>query len=512
MSRVVESLRSRAAGLGVATREQFSWVLYDWANSAFATTVIAAVFPVYYQTIAADALVSPSGLERTVVAAGVTSPSVAFGYTTAISLALVALASPVLGALADHYRLKRRFLAGFLTLGVGSTAGLFVVEDLLGISALFALANVGFVGANVFYDSLLPHVADSGDERGRAGDRGGHGESGEPSSDAGSTALGRPDGDTAVSSAADRLSTAGYATGYLGGGLLLVVNLAWVLSPGTFGLASEAFAVRLSLASVALWWSVFSIPLFVYVREPDPDRSSAPVDDGGAGLATPIRVGYRRVVETAGELREYRDLLVFLVAFLLYADGIGTIIRMASIYGAEIGIDRTGIIGALVLVQFLGIPFAFLFGGLADRVSTKRALTAGLVVYTGISVGGYFMTETWQFWALAVAVATVQGGTQALSRSLYGTLVPRDETSKFFSFFSISSKFAGIAGPALFAAVGSLTGSSRLSIVSLVVFFVGGGVVLQFVDVERGRRLARAASSPDAGPGPAPGANPEGSS
>jgi UMF1 family MFS transporter len=514
VSRVAEPLRSRVADLGVETGAQFSWVLYDWANSAFATTVIAAVFPIYYRTIAADALASPTGIERWLLAVGVTSPSVAFGYTTAISLALVAVASPVLGALADHYRLKRRFLAGFLTLGVGSTAGLFLVGDLLGISALFALANIGFVGANVFYDSLLPHVADPTAEAvpdGKAGE-GGQITDGSPES-APDAPTGADADATAVSSAADRLSTAGYATGYLGGGLLLVVNLAWVLSPGTFGLASEALAVRLSLASVAVWWAAFSIPLFAYVPEPDLGRPGGAIDHGdGGGAATPIRIGYRRVVETAADFREYRDLLVFLVAFLLYADGIGTIIRMASIYGAEIGIDRTGIIGALVLVQFLGIPFAFLFGGLADRVSTKRALTAGLVVYTGISVGGYFMTETWHFWALAIAVATVQGGTQALSRSLYGTLVPRDETSKFFSFFSISSKFAGIAGPALFATVGSLTGSSRLSIVSLLVFFVGGGILLQFVDVERGRRLARETASSKAGPGPAAGTRPEGAS
>jgi UMF1 family MFS transporter len=443
----IGSLRSRA---GLASREAVSWALYDWANSAFATTVVAAVFPIYYESVVGANL--PGNLA-----------SVYFGYTTAIGLALIALASPVLGAIADHYRAKKRFLGAFVVLGVLATAGLFFTGegDVLLASGLFVAANAGFVGANVFYDSLLSHVADDD-----------------------------PDG----------LSAAGYAVGYLGGGVLLVINLAWILAPSTFGFPNDTVATRFALLSVAVWWAVFSVPLFRNVPEPDPEGSTLDSDaDVGA-----VRAGFGRLRRTASEIREYRDLLLFLGAFLLYADGIGTIIRMASIYGSEIGIGRTGIVGALVLVQFLGIPFAFLFGSLPRRsvgvgdyrveFSTKRALYLGLAVYTAISVGGFFMTETWHFWVLAVAVATVQGGTQALSRSMYATLAPTEKSSEFFSFFSVSSKFAGIAGPAVFALVGGATGSSRFGIVALFVFFVGGAVLLSMVDVEEGRRVAAAAN------------------
>ncbi len=469
---MIARLRDR---FGLESRESLSWAAYDWANSAFATTVVAAVFPVYYESTVGGGL--PGNLA-----------SVYFGYTTALGLALVAFASPVLGAVADHYRVKKPLLGGFLALGVVATAGLFTTGpgDVLLASALFVVANVGFVGANVFYDSLLTHVDTS---------------------------------DT------DRLSSAGYALGYLGGGVLLVGNLAVIQAPATFGLANAGVATRLSLLSVAVWWAVFSVPLFLYVPEPGAETGSGsemesvPETEPGAemesmsetGSATenapgnPVVVGFRQLRETLQAVRGNRNLLLFLGAFLLYADGIGTIIRMASVYGSEIGIGATGIVGAIVVVQFLGVPFTFLFGSLPDRgvtvggrrleLSTKRAIYLGLAVYTAISVGGFFMTETWQFWLLAAAVATVQGGTQALSRSLYTTLIPPEQSAELFSFYSISSKFAGIAGPALFAFVGQVTGSSRFSIVALVVFFGGGAALLSQVDVEAGQAAARETAS-----------------
>ncbi len=460
-SLVIARLRDR---FGLESRESLSWAAYDWANSAFATTVVAAVFPVYYESTVGGGL--PGNLA-----------SVYFGYTTALGLALVAFASPVLGAVADHYRVKKPLLGGFLALGVVATAGLFTTGpgDVLLASALFVVANVGFVGANVFYDSLLTHI------------------------------------DTADT---DRLSSAGYALGYLGGGVLLVGNLAVIQAPAAFGLANAGVATRLSLLSVAVWWAVFSVPLFLYVPEPGAETGSVPETESGAemesgsktGAATqntpdnPVVVGFRQLRETLQAVRGNRNLLLFLGAFLLYADGIGTTIRMASVYGSEIGIGATGIVGALVVVQFLGVPFTFLFGSLPGRgvtvggrrleLSTKRAIYLGLAVYTAISVGGFFMTETWQFWLLAAAVATVQGGTQALSRSLYTTLIPPEQSAELFSFYSISSKFAGIAGPALFAFVGQVTGSSRFSIVALVVFFGGGAALLSQVDVKAGQAAA----------------------
>ena len=427
--------------LALGSRESISWALYDWANSAFATTIMAGVLPVYYASVAGAGL---SG----------NTASVYWGYTTAVGLILIALVAPILGAIADYVGAKKRFLAGFLGLGTVFTALLFFTGrgQWLLTSVLFIAANVGFAGANIFYDSLLPHVA--GDD------------------------------------SQDRLSSAGYALGYLGGGLLLVVNLAWIVSPSTFGISDTATASRLAMLSVAVWWTAFSIPLFLYVDEPEPRSRESHEED-----LSPVRAGFGSLRSTFAEIRRYRQLFVFLLAFWLYADGIGTIIKMATVYGAEIGIGQQALIGALVLVQFLGIPFAFAFGSLADRIGTKRGIFLGLLVYVGVSVGGYFISEAWHFWVLAAVVATVQGGTQALSRSLYSSLVPPSQSSEFFSFFSISSKFAGIFGPLLFSVIGQATGSSRVSILSLLIFFVGGMVLLWFVDVDEGRRAAREAQA-----------------
>jgi UMF1 family MFS transporter len=433
----ISGSRSWLRAVALHRRETFSWAMYDWANSAFATTIMAAVLPIYYASVAGAHL---PGNRATVY----------WGYTTSIALFLIAVISPILGAVADYMGAKKRFMALFATLGIVFTAMLYFIHegDWLLASALFIVANIGFSGANVFYDSLLPHVA-SQDE-------------------------------------IDQLSTAGYALGYLGGGILLVINILWILSPQTFGIADTTTASRIAMFSVAVWWAVFSVPIFRNVSEP-PRR----ISDADALDTNPIQAGFGRLVETFREIRQYRQLLIFLIAFWLYNDGIGTIIKMATIYGTEIGIGQTDLIGALILTQFAGIPFAFAFGGLARRIRAKPSIYLALAVYTLISIAGYFLSQAWQFWALAFAVATVQGGSQALSRSLYGSMIPRAQSSEFFGFFSVSSKFAGILGPFLFALVGQLTGSSRLSIVSLIVFFIGGALILTRVDVEEGQRVAR---------------------
>ena len=312
-------------------------------------------------------------------------------------------------------------------------------------SALFIVANIGFAGANVFYESLLPSVARD-DEF-------------------------------------DQVSTAGFAIGYVGGGILLAVNAVWFLSPGSFGFADGSEAVRASFVSVAVWWALFSLPLFR--REPPPKL----VHGEALGL-NPVRVGFSRVRETLKEIRGHRDLFLFLLAFLVYNDGVGTIIKMASIYGAEVGIETPHLIGALLLVQFVGVPFTFGFGRLAARVSAKTAIYVCLAVYTMISVFGFFMTTAWQFWALALAVGMVQGGVQGLSRSVFASMIPAGRSTEFFGFYSVSSKFAGIAGPLMFAVVGQSTGTSRWGILSLVLFFVAGFALLTRVDIDAGRSLA----------------------
>jgi len=411
-----------------------AWCMYDWANSAFATTILAAVLPTFYSSVAGANL-------EPVQASGY------WGYTNTVAMLLVALSAPILGAIADHSGAKKRFLGGFAGLGIIFTSLLVLVStgDWLMASAFYVLGRVGFAGANSFYDSLLPHVA-------------------------------RPED-------IDQVSTKGYALGYLGGGLLLVINLAWIMKPEWFGLPGAEIASRLSFLSVGVWWALFSIPLFRRVAEPPFVR-----ERGESG--NPFRAGFQRLGRTFSEIRRYRELFKYLVAFWLYNDGIGTIMTMAVIFGAEIGIETTNLIGAILAVQFIGIPFSFAFGWLARRLGTKRSILLALGVYTVIAIGGYFMQTSLHFWILAILVATVQGGSQALSRSLFGRMAPKAKSAEFFGFYDVSSKFAGIVGPALFGVVGQLTGSSRLSIVSLVIFFVIGGGLLLWVDEREGIRLA----------------------
>jgi UMF1 family MFS transporter len=282
------------------------------------------------------------------------------------------------------------------------------------------------------------------------------------------------------------VSSAGYAIGYLGGGILLAINLAWILQPAWFGLADAGMASRLSFLSVAIWWLVFAIPLFRHVPEP----AASAVRQGGVN---PIVQAFRQLATTLRELRQYRQAFLMLVAFLIYNDGIGTIIRMAGPYGQEIGLPQESLILAFVMVQFVGIPFAFAFGRLADRIGAKPSIFIALVVYVLISLVGYFMTTIWQFFLLSFMVATVQGGSQALSRSLFATMIPKRKSSEFFGFFGVFEKFAGIIGPALFAATVRATGTSRNAILSVIAFFVVGAVLLWMVDVPAGQRAAREA-------------------
>lgn len=405
-----------------------SWVMYDWANSAFATTIMAAVLPVYYAQVAGATL-------------GGNLATVYWAYTTSISLLVAAILSPILGAIADFRGSKKRFLMIFMIIGVAGTALLYFVKtgDWLIASLFFVLGELGFAGSLVFYDSLLPHIT-------------------------------TPDN-------IDQVSSRGYAMGYLGGGILLAINLMMIMfAPKEM----TGIMTRLSFLSVAVWWLVFSIPVLRNVPEP-PNRVLA----GEKGVNA-VKVSFKRLAKTFREIRNYRDLFIFLIAFWFYNDGIGTIIKMATIYGAEIGLGQTTLIGTLLMVQFVAIPFAFLFGWLAKKIGTKKSIYLSLLVYTGISIMGYFLSKEWQFWALGFAVATVQGGSQALSRGLFGRLVPKSKSAEFFGFFSVSEKFAGIMGPFVFGIVGQLMGNSRLAIVSLIIFFIIGAALLSQVDEEKG--------------------------
>jgi len=413
--------------------------MYDWANSAFWTTVIVAVFPPFFSEYAAAGLPAVDATSR-------------FAWATTIGVTIVAVMAPVLGAIADYRAVKKKMLGVFLLIGVVATLLMATIGrgEWLYALTLFVIANVGVASTLVFYDSLLPHLA-------------------------------APD-------ELDRVSTAGFAIGFIGGGVLLLINLAWILTPSTFGLSGTVPAIKLSLASVGVWWLTFSIPLFR--RVPEPSVTWSPTRHPATGQ---FRIAISAAWHAFRELRHHRNAFLMLVAFLLYNDGIQTIIRMSSIYGAEIGIDRNAQIAAFVMVQFVGVPCSFLFGAMAARVGARTALFAALAVYTGISVLGYFMTAVWHFFALAFLVGTVQGGSQALSRSLFARMIPKQKSSEYFGFFAVFEKFAGIAGPAVFAMSITLFGSSRAAVLSVIVFFILGAVILTRVNVEEGEAQAAAA-------------------
>jgi UMF1 family MFS transporter len=314
---------------------------------------------------------------------------------------------------------------------------------------------VGAQGSMAFYGALLPHVA-------------------------------RPD-------EIDRVSTAGYAIGYVGGGVLLAANLLWIQKPALFGLPSgpgltpdqATLPTRLAFLSVAVWWVVFSLPLLR--RVPEPPASLEPGEPRGNALVAPfVRLGH-----TLRELRGFKQAFLLLVAFAIYNDGIQTIIKMATAYGTGIGIGQSSLIAAILVVQFVGIPFAFMFGALAGRIGAKRAVVGGLVVYLLITVLAFYMRTATHFMLLALLVGTVQGGTQALSRSLFGSMTPPHRSGEFFGFFGVFEKFSGLLGPLVYAATLHAGGSSRGAILSIALFFLVGMLLLAFVNVPEGQRMAQ---------------------
>jgi MFS transporter, UMF1 family len=409
-----------------------AWCLYDWGSSAFSTTVEAAVLPAYFQQVVAADL-------------GGNMATVYWGYANAIALFIAAILAPILGSIADYTGGKKRLLAIFAAIGIVTTTLMVLIDkgDWLLALGLFLVGTVGLSASYVFYDSLLPHIT-------RAKD-------------------------------IDYVSSKGYALGYVGGGILLAINIVMIQVVW----AGSTLGPRLSFITVAVWWAIFTIPLLRRVPEPPPNTACI-----GEGV-NPLAASFRRLSLTFHEIRKYRQLFFFLIAFWLYNDGIGTIIKMATIYGAEIDIGMSDLIGALLLTQFVGIPFSLLFGKFSGKIGTKRAIMLGLGWYSLITIAAYFMSAPWQFWVLALMVGMVQGGTQALSRSLFGLMAPKASSAEFFGFYDISSKFAGIVGPALFALVGQLTGSSRLGIVALIVFFIGGIILLSRVDEKEGIRVAQ---------------------
>ncbi len=411
-------------------KQIFSWALYDWANSAFATTVMAAFFPIFfsqYWSYGGDSATSTFFL----------------GLGNSIESLIVAIGAPVVGAIADRGSYRKKLLILFAFLGAVMTSGLFWVAAGMWPVAmvLYIVANIGFAGANTLYDSLLPSVASE--------------------------------------KKVDFVSSLGYSLGYIGGGLLFLINVLMYLFPSAFSLADEIEAVKVSFLMVGIWWLVFSLPLFIFVKEPDGEKLS---------IVTAVKDGFGAVKKTLRSLKNLKNTALFLVAYWCYIDGVDTIIRMATDYGTALGFSSSSLIVALLITQFVAFPSALLYSFFGHRIGIKRALLVAITGYGVIACFGFFMTNETQFYILAVCIGLFQGGIQALSRSYYSRLIPEDQSSQFYGFFNMLGKFAAIIGPLLLGVVTLLTGEQRYGILSLIILFALGGILLHKVDEKEGAR------------------------
>ncbi len=446
----------------------WGWALYDWANSAFATTVMAVFFPILYKqywSLGIDVNLSTFRL----------------GMGNAAASLIVALMAPILGAVADGGGLRKRLLIGFTYLGVLMTAALALIPQGQWALALLVYSGgvIGFSGAVVFYDALLPQVAPP--------------------------------------HRIDQVSSLGYGLGYLGGGLLLAVNVAMTVNPGRFGLADATHAVQAAFFCVALWWGLFALATFIWVpADPAVQRPS---------LYRQVAAGWQKVKKTLKKIRQLKMLFTFLLAYWCYIDGVDTIVRMAVDYGISLGFNTNDLVKALLITQFVGFPSALLFGLLGRYWGVRRSIYLALAVYMAVTLWGAFMNRPAEFYLLAAVIGLVQGGIQALSRSYYARLIPHDQSAEFFGFYNMLGKFAAIIGPVLMGLTGLMTKrlllppaptaeelratgllATRMGIISVLLLFIAGAVLLFFVDEKKAKiELSKIAGSEFAGPESASG-------
>jgi len=434
-------------------RAVWGWAMYDWANSAFATTVMAGFFPIFfkqYWSHGADVNLSTAQL----------------GFGNSLASLLVALMAPVLGAIADKGSAKKKFLIFFAYLGVLMTAGLFLIQQGQWALAIFvyAMGVIGFSGANIFYDALLPGIV--GEDR------------------------------------IDFVSGLGFAMGYLGGGILFLVNVLMTLMPDKFGLPDAGAAVRYSFISVALWWGLFTLFTIFWV----PEEKAQPAQRQPVNF---IKAGFQQFIGTFKKVRHLKTVFLFLFAYWFYIDGVDTIIRMAVDYGMSLGFQSNDLIVALLITQFVGFPSALLFGKLGQLWSVKKSIFVAIGIYMAVTIWGTMMTNKQEFYILAIIIGLVQGGIQALSRSYYSRLIPKNKTAEYYGFYNMLGKFAAIFGPALMGIVGLIARrllmppaptpeqiqhvgqlASRWGIGSVLILFVIGAVLFYFVDEEKGKAEA----------------------
>jgi MFS transporter, UMF1 family len=435
----------------------WGWAMYDWANSAFATTVMAGFFPIFfkqYWSYGADINLSTARL----------------GFGNAIASLIVALLAPILGAVADKGALKKKFLTLFAYLGVLMTAALFTIQEGQWALAIFiyVMGVISFSGANVFYDSLLPGITDRNN--------------------------------------VDWVSSLGYAMGYLGGGLLFLLNVLMTRMPQKFGLPDTAMAIRFAFILVAFWWGGFSILTILWV----PERKTLPTVKKNKSL---LWAGFVQFIDTLKKIRHLKTIFLFLMAYWFYIDGVDTLIRMAVDYGLSLGFAASDLIIALLIVQFVGFPAALLFGKLGQSWGVRKSIYLAICIYMAITVWGAMMSRPHEFYILAVVIGLVQGGIQALSRSYYSRLIPQNQSAEYYGFYNMLGKFAAIFGPALMGftglaarrilmppsptplqaiQVGQL--ASRFSLASILILFLLGGILFYFVDEKKGQKEAASLS------------------
>ena len=407
------------------SKQAWRWAFYDWANSAFATTVMAGFFPIFFKSYWATDL---TDAESTFV----------IGSANSIVGLLIAVSAPVMGAFADAGNSKKTLLLTFAVLGIISTGYLFFIPESSWKFAIifYSVGVIGFSGGNIFYDALLVSVAEDKDR--------------------------------------NRVSSLGFSLGYLGGGLLFLLNVLMFSFPNLFGLSSQIEAVLWSFLSVSIWWSIFTVPLITGVKEPQ-------INNKNNGFIVTSKEAFKSLYATARSIKQYRSAVVFLLAYFLYMDGVDTIIRMATSYGSDIGLSAQSMIGALLLTQFIGFPATLVFGNYSDRFGHKQTLTFAIIIYIGVVIFSSQMDSAVEFFIMASVIGLVQGGVQAISRSFFSTLIPENKAAEFFGFYNFIGKSSVFIGPFMVSGIALLTDNPSLGILSLLLLFVPGLILLRRV-------------------------------